>query len=255
MAKSREEYTEELAKLRASAEANAIAFNAAMVDGKLAEANRLEKLIDADIEEHSRISELLAFDMCEKSENPMITAVTLLTFTTIARKDTKDADATVATRTIEDKVKYIDLKKLHKKIKDGIGHDKNWLNMVEQFNMRMTAQRAMDLGYKAEQLKEIHDSYAMADIARAVDLGKNPCSNTQMLKTLQAIVTAMLGGEYKATSHDVVFLKSIYAKKGRAALSVACANHTNFRRYIAEVCHRIVTDAAYTVEYKKAKNA
>ena len=253
MAKSREEYAEELIKLRASAEANAVAFNAAMVDGKLAEANRLEKLIDADIEEHSRISELLAFDMCEKSENPMITAVTLLTFNTIARKDTKDADATVATRTIEDKVKYIDLKKLHKKVKDGIGHDKNWLNMVEQFNMRMTAQRALDLGYKAEQLKEIHDSYAMADLARAVDLGKNPCSNTQLLKTLQTIVTAMLGGEYKATSHDVVFLKSVYAKKGRAALAVSCANHSNFRKYIAEVCHRIVTDKAYTVEYKQAK--
>lgn len=253
MAKSREEYMEELAKLRASAEANALAYNAALIDGKLAEANRVEKLIDADIEEHSRISELLAFDMCEKSENPMITAVTLLTFNTIARKDTKDPDATVATRTIEDKVKYIDLKKLHKKVKDGIGHDKNWLYAVEAMNMRMTAQRALDLGYNGDQLKEINDSYAMSDLARAVDLGKNPCSNTQLLKTLQTIVTAMLGGDYKATSHDVVFLKSIYAKKGRAALSVSCANHSNFRKYIAEVCHRIVTNGAYTIEYKQAK--
>lgn len=253
MAKTREEYTKELAELRANAEKNALAYNAAMTDGNLAEANRIEKLIDADIEQHATISEMLAFDTCINSDDPMKTAVTLLQYETISRKDTKEQDATVATRAIETKVKYIDLKKLHKKTKDGIGHDKNWLYMVEQMNMRMTAQRALDLGYKAEQLKEINDSYAMSDLARGIDLGKNPCSNTQLLKTLQTIVTAMLGGEYKATSHDVVFLKSIYAKKGREALAVSCANHTNFRRYIAEVCHRIVLGGEYTVEYKKAK--
>lgn len=60
----------------------------------------------------------------------------------------------------------------------------------------------------------------------------------------------MLGDDYKATSHDVNFLLSVYSKKNRKALVVSCANHRNFRSYIAEVCHRIVTDKAYELEYK-----
>ena len=253
MAKTREEYMQELAEHRAAAEKYALAYNAALIEGKTDEANRIEKQIDTEIEEHGTIAELLAFDTCIKSENPMITAVTNLTYDTIARKDTKEKDATIATRSIETKTKYIDLKKLHKKVSGGIGADKNWIYMVEQLNMRMTAKCAIDLGCNEEDLKKINNSYAMSDLARKIKLGANPCSNTQMLKTLQTIVTAMLGGEYKATSHDVEFIKKIYAKKGRAALAVSCANHTNFRRYIAEVCHRIVTNGSYSVEYKKEK--
>ena len=159
----------------------------------------------------------------------------------------------VAIRKIADKEKYIDLAKLHKRITGGIGADKTWIYQVERFNMCMTAQRAQDLGCSAENLKDINDSYAMSEIAKQVQLGKNPCSNTQLLKTLATIITAMLGEGYKPNSHDVAFLKSVYAKKGKAALTVACANHKNFRNYIAEVCHRIVTGGIYTVEFKKAK--
>lgn len=255
MAKTREEYQAELAQLRENAENAAKEYNAAFHDGKVKEANDAAAVIEKAIGEYTEIAEMLAFDHCIKSDNPMITAVTLLTFQTIAAKDNKQGEgaAAITVREIVDKEKAIDLKKLHKKVDGGIGADKNWIFMVEQLNMCMTAQRAQDLGYSADQLKDINDSYAMSDIARGIKLGKNPCSNTQMLKSLQAIVTAMLGEGYKATSHDVVFLKSVYAKKGRAALAVSCANHSNFRKYIAEVCHRIVLDKVYTVEFKRAK--
>ena len=73
---------------------------------------------------------------------------------------------------------------------------------------------------------------------------------------MQTIVTAMLGEGYKATSHDVRFMDRSYAKKGRKALSVACANHKTFFGIMAEVCHRIITPGAqYTVDYKKVKEA
>ena len=255
MAKTREEYQQELAQLRAKAEEAAKEYNAAFQDGKLREASDAAAEIDKAVTDYTSIAEMLAQDLCIKSEDPMKTAVTLLSFQTIAAKDVKEGEgaAAIEVRTIVDKEKAIDLKKLHGKVEGGIGHDKNWIFMVEQFNTCMTAQRAADLGYSPEQLKEINDSYAMSNLARKMKLGENPCSNTQLLKTLQGIVTAMLGEEYKATSHDVVFLKSVYAKKGRAALAVSCANHNNFRKYIAEVCHRIVCNKMYTVEYKKAK--
>ena len=85
----------------------------------------------------------------------------------------------------------------------------------------------------------------MSEIAREFDMGKNPVSKTNLLKTLQTVITAMLGEQYKATSHDVNFLMSVYSKKNRKALTVTCSNHRYFRNYLAEVCHRIVTGKSY----------
>ena len=102
--------------------------------------------------------------------------------------------------------------------------------------------------------KEIDSSYAMSEIARAIDMGKTPTSNTNLLKTLQRIVTAMIGPEYKATSHDVNFLMSVYSRKSRKALTVACANHKYLRQYMMEVCNHIVTKTPYSVDYRKQKN-
>lgn len=266
MAKTREEYQAKLVELRELAESKTREYNDAAQNGEMDKATKTEAEIEEAISEYTGIAEMLAFDTCEKSENPMVTAVTMLTFRTIAKKDVnpetievKDVNGKTFRLPgrpifrIVDKEKYIDLAKLHKRITGGIGADKTWIYQVEKMNMCMTAQRAQDLGCSAENLKDINDSYAMSEIAKQVQLGKNPCSNTQLLKTLTAIVAAMLGEGYKPNSHDVAFLKSVYAKKGKAALSVACANHKNFRNYIAEVCHRIVTGGIYTVEFKKAK--
>ena len=88
-------------------------------------------------------------------------------------------------------------------------------------NFLLTAQKAVDLGIDP---KAVNDSYAMSEIAREFDMGKNPTSKTNLLKTLQTVITAMLGEQYKATSHDVNFLMSVYSKKNRKALTVTCAN-------------------------------
>lgn len=85
-------------------------------------------------------------------------------------------------------------------------------------------------------------------------MGKNPTSKTNLLKTLQTVITAMLGEQYKATSHDVNFLMSVYSKKNRKALTVTCANHRYFRNYLAEVCHRIVTGKTYELDFKTKKD-
>ena len=93
----------------------------------------------------------------------------------------------------------------------------------------------------------------MSDIAKAIDMGKTPTSKTNMLKTLQSVVNAMIGEEYKVLSHDVAFLTSVYSRKNRKALTVTCANHKYMRQYMAEICHRIVCGLRYDVEYKQIK--
>ena len=117
-------------------------------------------------------------------------------------------------------------------------------------NFLLTAQKAIDLGLNP---KDVNDSYAMSEIAAQYDMGKNPTSKTNMLRTLTTVVQAMLGEEYKPVSHDVNFLLSVYSRKNRRALTVSCANHRSFRNYIAEICHRIVTGKSYALDYKVKK--
>ena len=100
----------------------------------------------------------------------------------------------------------------------------------------------------------VRSKRAMSEIAREFDMGKNPVSKTNLLKTLQTVITAMLGEQYKATSHDVNFLMSVYSKKNRKALTVTCSNHRYFRNYLAEVCHRIVTGKSYELDYRTKKD-
>lgn len=251
--KTREEYLQELAQHRAAAEAKAIEYNAAMLEENVKAAKGAETAMEKAIADHNEIAESIALADCAEADNPMIAAVTALTYKAITKKDTKEEGLSYLRRSIEERDKYIDLKKLHKRVDGGIGADKSWIYMVEQLNMQITAATAATLGYTGEKLKEISDSYAMSKIAAEISFGKTPCSNTRMLKTLQTVVSAMLGGEYKATSHDVAYLKRVYSKMGKKALSVSCANHNNFRKMMANVCHHLVTGRSYEVEYKQAK--
>lgn len=212
----------------------------------------IREVIEQLVNEHTAIAREECFDALKATDDPMLEAIKQLTFSTIRIVDKKVGEDKQKTpvSSIEDTEKPIDLLKLHKYVGgDGIGKDKNWAYMVEKLNFLMTAQKAVDLGINP---KAVNDSYAMSDISRDIDLGKTPTSKTNILKTVQAIVTAMVGEEYKATSHDVAFLMSVYSRKNRAALTVTCANHKYMRQYMAEICHRIVLDKSYALDYKKA---
>lgn len=213
----------------------------------------LREVIEQLVNEHTAIAREECFAALKATADPMLEAVKQLTFSTIRIVDKKVGEdkQKIPVSSIEDSEKAIDLLKLHKYVGgDGIGKDKNWAYKVEKLNFLMTAQKAVDLGINP---KEVHNSYAMSDISKQIDLGKTPTSKTNILKTVQAIVTAMVGEEYKATSHDVNFLMSVYSRKNRAALTVTCANHKYMRQYMAEICHRIVLDKSYALEYKRVK--
>lgn len=252
---TRAEQTTKLEELRASVEADVKSYNEAYQEKRFTESDELDKKITEAINEYTGIVRDMCFADCKAADDPMLAAVRMLTFTTIGIKDTEEGegDAKIAVRSVIEKERQIDLLKLHKFVGgDGIGADKTWPNMAEQFNLLLTAQKAKDLGIDP---KSINDSYAMSEIARGIDLGKNPTSNTNILKTLRKVIAAMLGEEYanKAVSHDVNFLMSVYSRKSRKALTVSCANHKYLRGYLAEICHRIVCDKKYEVDYKKAK--
>ena len=218
-------------------------------------AEYITNLIDEVVNKYTAIAREICFAECRETDDPMLEAIKRLTFATIGMKVSKKGEEKIPVAEIIEKNKAIDLLKLHKTVDGGIGKDPKWNGMVEKMNFHMTARQAKRIVKKKENLTrvltEINDSYAMSDIAKAIDMGKDPTSNTKLLGTLQGIVTAMIGEEYKATSHDVNFLTDLYATKGRTALSVNCANHRYFRAYIAAICHSIVTGEDYEISFKK----
>lgn len=246
---NKEEATQKLVELRKNVETLVKSYNEAIQSGKMDEAVKLDSKIYDTVNEYTSIVRDMCFEECKASEDPMITAVKTLSFVTIGVKDEKKGDDKVPVRVVIEKEKPIDLYKLHK-FCEGIGADENWLYIAEKMNALLTAQKAIDLGLDP---KDVNDSFAMSNIAREIDMGKNPTSKTNLLKTLQKVVTAMIGEGYKATSHDVNFLLSVYSRKSRKALTVTTANHKYFRSYMAEICHRIVTGKTYGIEYKAVK--
>ncbi len=248
---TREENTAKLATLRSEAEALVKEYNEAIQTGKFEDASKADKAMTEKINEYTATVRDMCFEDCKNTANPMLTAVTTLSYVTIGIKDEQKGDDKVPVRTIVDKERQIDLFKLDKYC-GGIGADKNWLHIAQKMNLLLTAQKATDLGLDP---KAVHDSYAMSEIAREFNMGKNPTSKTNLLRTLQMVITAMLGEGYKATSHDVNFLLSVYSKKNRKALTVTCANHRYFRNYVAEICHRIVTGKKYELDFKTKKEA
>lgn len=251
---TREENFAKLTELRAKAEESVKAYNEAVQEKKFEDAAKIDAEINDTINTYTAVAREICYEECKATDNPMLTAVTKLRFKTIGVKDEKPkgaGDDAMSIRVVVEKERPIDLSKLHNYC-GGIGVDKNWSHTVQKLNFLMTARVCERLGINP---KTVNDSYAMSDIAKSINMGKTPTSNTALLKQLQMAIDAMIGEEYKATSHDVNYLLEIYSKKGRAALTVICANHRYFREYIAEVCHRIVTDKAIVAEYKKNANA
>jgi hypothetical protein len=247
---TREERVNKLAELKATAEGLAASYNEAMQNNKFDEASKVDGVITDTVNEYTATVRDMCFEDCKLTEDPMLSAITMLSFITIGVRDEKKGEDVVPVRSIVEKERQIDLLKLHKYC-GKIGDDENWSHIAMKMNMLLTAQKAVDLGLDP---KKVNDSYAMSEIAREFDMGKTPTSKTNLLKTLQMVVSAMIGEGYKATSHDVNYLMSVYSRKNRAALTVTCANHRYFRNYMAEVCHRVVTGKSYIVDFRAKRD-
>ena len=217
------------------------------VDGIVKEV-AVRAAMETAVNKYTNIACTECLENLSKSETPMYEAIIQLTYPTIRIVDKQGGKDETPKTVIEDSERYIDLIKLHNLVKGGIGVEKDWAYMIEKLNYLLTAQKAIDLGIDP---KEVYSNFAMTDIAREIDMGKTPTSKTNILKTLQIVVTAMIGAEYKATSHDVNFLLSVFSKKNRRALTVSCANHKSMRQYMMEICHKIILEKNYALDYHK----
>ena len=140
---------------------------------------------------------------------------------------------------------------MHKRL-EGIGADSKWIYACEKFNFYLTLRAAERVGATVKS-----DAFALQEISKEISLGKNPCSNTQLLKTLQKLVDMMLGeGVGKCTSHDVHYLVDCYANDNKKSKTgITLANHKTLRNYMKKICYRVLTNGTgYDVDQREIKD-
>lgn len=242
-----------MAELKADAEKNALKYNELILEGKYDE--KIENDIKKAVDDYTTLASVEAFKRCVASGNPMHEACINPTFDTIRVADRPAEEGSgIRVREIVSATKIIDLKRLDKFCKAQkvqLGYDDMWIHAVEKFNKHLTARACKRQGIDP---KTVDDSYAMSKIARELDLGKNPVSNTNLLKTMNGIIEKMIGPDYKGTSHDVNRLVDTYLKADtRSLLKSKASNHSQLRKSMHAICHRILTDGEYAIDFKVKK--
>ncbi len=250
-----------IADIRADLETRANAYNAAINadDTKAAELEKLDNETSELEKEYVRAA-FHATALVELLDNPapMLAAATALTFETLKHKDKEDENGIKSRElvTAERPLDFVALESFFVERGKKFGAESAWVYKVAAFNRLLCMRTAQSIG---ANVKTVAEKFATPTQARDIDLGKTPTSNTQLLKQLQMIIDSMLyvegekGNIYKANSHDVGYLLSLYAKKGRGVLSVAAARPKYLEKLIAEILHRIVTEKSYNIEFKEKK--
>ncbi len=263
-----------LPELRAEAEALSARWNDEYQSEKFAESIKTREELDNVVGDYLNTARNECFAACAKADNPMIAAVTLLTFDAIKVKEDKPKPdgPKFPTLSITECTKPIDLirfdaycrKNGHPK---GIGVADDWIYVSQKFNMLMTASAVLDLREPddsrkpADILKSVNDSMAMHSIAREIDLGECPTSNTAKTKLMAKVIAAMIGEgdnsdgkkSYKVVTPDIKFFEKAFTRKSKKALTVTTANHKQVVDILANICHKLVCGKVYDADFKKIK--
>lgn len=239
--------TTDLAEIKVIAQQQLeLAENADSVSDKAKFESNLEEVIAY----YGSISKAACYAAIRKTEDPMKSAILQFSYPTIKVKETRDKDTKIVVRSIEDAEKPIDLGDLYKRCEGNLGADRNWIYSAEKLNYHLTLRAAERVNATVKS-----DSFYMNKLSREIDLGKNPCSNTQLLKTLNLVIAQMIGEEFKGNSHDVNYLIDVYANDNKKSKTgITAANHKTLRNYLKKICYRILTGGTgYDVEQREIK--
>ena len=127
-----------------------------------------------------------------------------------------------------------------------------WWYELQALNKRLTVKVARSLGVGPTELRKINDSYTMDELARQIELGKTPDSNSQVVSHMQKVLDLLDKGCGKVNNYDLAYTMSTYTKRSsKKALSVMCSKHTALQVILLDVFHRVATGKAYDVDYKR----
>lgn len=231
-------------------------YNKALKDNDLAKTRSLEQELKEIEKDYAEAKRTEVFDELKKSKNPVKDAIIMHSYFVVSHRAEREEGVVTGFEIVEDKVCQIDLVKFCKHC----SLPTNWQYMVEKFNQLMAMRTATELKMTKAQIKKICDSFYMNSLAKKVDLGETPTSNTAICKQLQQVFDAVLledNGKgkniHRVNNHDVAYLLMCYSKRGKKTLSVAVAKNSYMHRLVMDVMHRVVTGKAYDLEYRMVK--
>lgn len=235
------------------------AYNAAVRAKNLDDMNKHNTACVAAKNRYNENARTMFYAECCNEVDPLLAAVKLHSYKGISFRDAKEKDCDLVIRKSTEPEYFVQLASFKKWAETALGHtigaNEKWLVMIEKFAQLITFYAAQEIGIDP---KMIADTYAIRSIAREIELGKTPTSKTQIQKQLQEVVTAMIGEgdeelNFKVTTHDAAFIRLLFAKKSRRALTVAASSAKEMTALVAQVCHRVATGEDYRIEYKTAK--
>lgn len=252
--------TRSLSEIRIESDEQKKVLNDAIIADSFSEVGKAKEDLEKLIKEYNTLAIIMDFVTLRSKSEPMKEAIEQLSIATISLKPNEDKDSGIITYTLEPASKQIDLvafDEFCQKDNKTIAPDKLWMHKVEKFALLTTYRVMGELGLSTKKLEE---TYYISDIAKQIDMGKTPTSNSAMLKQLQAIVDAIIyeadgdKNAYKVTSHDVAYLVAVMSKRSKSGVVVTPRSST-MHQLIMDILHRIVTNGDYKVEYRTKKDA
>lgn len=249
-------------EIKTTLETKAQEYNGLLLEKKYDKIPTITKEMDELVQDYAKKAKEEFIETSKAAENPLIDALTRLTYTVVAYRDVADKETSVVTRTITDKTRQISLADLYTAMPSKF-RASNWKYYVEKLNLLMCLWVAMELGAPGSEIEKIKSDFRMDAAARDISMGKTPTSNTQLLAQVQTTMDQILYDEetvtvkgktqtrnrYRVTSHDVVFLRHAYTKLGREVKHISCLNHAKLALVLAQIMNEKLTNTGYKADY------
>ena len=240
-------FEEKLAAIAADHKKVITECNKVVATAKKSELDAYAERIKGLEEDYLKVRSQQVYGECPE----VIDAIKRHTFTTLSSKR-ETRDGVFLGYTVESSVEQIDLHEYC----EYMDFETHWYYNAQAFGKRVALRVADDLGISKERVKAINNSYSMHKIAEEINLGKDPTSNSQMVKHLQAVLDELCPGTGKVNSHDVAYILYRTTKvSSKNLVAVGVAANNRIMSAIGTAFFRVATGGAYDVDFRIREGA
>lgn len=252
-------------KLEAEKEliATSYAYNAALRDKDETKIFALEAVCEKAMKQYNENALIEFCDDCFEYDDegklvgiPLVNALKKLRYQTMRYRVANDKETGLPTCTTyyvdaDIPLAYFERYAYDVKKLDSAGVNHDWIYLIEKFTQLMSVYICTEIGADMKRLK---DSYYIRDVARKLELGETPTSKTQIQKLLQKVSEAMIGTEFKTTSHDASYLMhTLVNKDKRSVNTVVFPTSKTVSGLIGDILHRVIIDGEYKMKFREKK--
>ena len=235
-------------EIREKLEAAVSDYNKAILAKDFNAKNEAETNVKGYVAEYKKAKQDSVLYQLSQEAEPMVAAVKMLTYPILRAKSVKEDGIETGMELVDSEAR-INLVKVAERCKLPTA----WQYKVEKLGLLLSLRAAKELGVSARELKSMTKDYRMNDLARKVEMGETPDSNSQIVGMIQTVMDEVFPGKGKANSHDAAYMWMAATRAGREAKTIRVCDARLAHNLFADVANRIITKSKYDVDYKKVK--